>query len=384
LILNTFHGESLRGPITLHRLAATAPVALTAAGVNQWTVGVGSKNQQILLANDGLVDWQAGQTDARHALYSASGELALAGVCRADFPKLGVQVKSNLPVDVSITGTIIRFGLLPANAQINVHLPGGRIVVSSRSVLQATCSAPGMTLTFRQDEARAGFLNGQAMGRRGGPGDRLVEWCVPPATVAGDRQIRTADDVYRLADSFPVDLAARLEVCLQSGDWRLQMAAAEVAGQFDLQGAVPVLVQLLEEEAAQPAHPPLTRSWSESKMNIALEADADKSMDPTIDPVAGTKRYRLTQALVTALGRLGDRRAVATLERIMTRGTDFFPALAQVPVALARLGSSSSIAVLQRHWDYGEINVRVHVRLALAFLNGEISRTEFESRVNPA
>ena len=119
-------------------------------------------------------------------------------------------------------------------------------------------------------------------------------------------------------------------------------------------------------------------------MNIALEAGADKSTDPTIDPVAGTKRYRLTQALVTALGRLGDRRAVAILERIMTRGTDFFPALAQVPVALARLGSSSSIAVLQRQWDYGEINVRVHVRLALAFLNGEISRTEFESRVNPS
>lgn len=384
LILNTFHGESLRGPVTLHRPVALAPVALTAAGVNQWTVGIDSKNQQILLANDGLADWQGGQTDARHALYSASGELALAGVCRADFPKLGVQVKSNLPVDVSIAGTIIRFGLLPANAHLNVHLPGGSIVVSSRSVLQATCSVPGMTLTFRQDEVRAGFLNGQAMGRRGGPGDRLVEWRVPPATVAGDRQVRTADDVYRLADSFPVDLAARLEACLQSGDWRLQMAAAEVAGQFDLQSAVPALVQLLEAEAAQPAHPPLNRSWSESKMNIALEAGADKSMDPTIDPVAGTKRYRLTQALVTALGRLGDRRAVATLERIMTRGTDFFPALAQVPVALARLGSSSSIAVLQRQWDYGEINVRVHVRLALAFLNGEIRRVEFESRVNPA
>ena len=384
LILNTFHGESLRGPVTLHRPAAPPPVALTAAGVNQWTVRIGDKNYQILLANDGLADWQAGQTDARHALYSASGELALAGVCRANFPKLGVQVKSNLPVDVSISGTVVRFGLLPANAHINVCLPGGSIMVSSRSVLLAACSVPGLTLAFRQEEARTGFLNGQAMGRRGGPGDRLVEWRVPTAAPAGDIQIRTADDIYRLADSFPVDLATRVEACLQSGDWRLQLAAAEVAGQFDLQRLVLALVQLLDDEAAKPAHPPLTRSWSESKMNIALEAGADKSLDPTIDPVEGTKRYRLAQALVTALGRLGDQRAVALLERIMTRGTDFFPALAQVPVALARLGSSSSIAVLQRHWDYGEINVRVHVRLALAFLNSEISRTEFESRVNPA
>jgi hypothetical protein len=40
--------------------------------------------------------------------------------------------------------------------------------------------------------------------------------------------------------------------------------------------------------------------------------------------------------------------------------------------------------VLQRQQDYGEINVRTHVRLALDFLNGEISGTEFEARVNPA
>ncbi len=119
-------------------------------------------------------------------------------------------------------------------------------------------------------------------------------------------------------------------------------------------------------------------------MNQALMAGADHSPDTTIDPVEGAKRYRLMQALVISLGRLGDARAVAPLERIMARGTDFFPALAQVPVALARLGSPGSIAVLQHQQDYGEINVRTHVRLAMDFLNGEISRTEFETRVNPA
>jgi hypothetical protein len=68
----------------------------------------------------------------------------------------------------------------------------------------------------------------------------------------------------------------------------------------------------------------------------------------------------------------------------MARGTDFFPALAQVPVALARLGSPGSVAVLQLHKDHGEINVQTHVLLALDFLNGEINGTEFETRVNPA
>ena len=145
-----------------------------------------------------------------------------------------------------------------------------------------------------------------------------------------------------------------------------------MAGQFDVQGVVPALLHLLEEEDAMPSHPGLSRGWSEAKMNEALKADA------------GVKRYRLTQALVIALGRLGDARAVAPLERIMARGTDFFPALAQVPVALARLGSPRSVAVLQRQQDYGEINVQTHVRLALGFLNGEISGTEFEVRINPS
>jgi HEAT repeat protein len=221
------------------------------------------------------------------------------------------------------------------------------------------------------------------MGRRGGPGDRLVDWIVPEAS-AVDTAPQTAEDIYRMADRLPDDLEKQLDECLNSGDWRLQLAAADVAGQFDVQSAVPALLHLLEDEAAKPPHPGLSRSWSESKMNEALKAEADYSPDNTIDPVESAKRYRLTQALIIALGRLGDTRAVAPLERIMARGTDFFPALAQVPVALARLGSPGSVAVLQLHKDHGEINVRTHVRLALDFLNGEISGREFEVRINPS
>ncbi len=384
LTLDSFHGESLRGPVTLHRPISVAGVSLVSAGANQWTVGIGRQSHHVLLANSGTVAWQGGRTDARHALCSAGGELALAGVCVAEFPGRRVSVKANLPVDVSVSETGMRFGPLPVNARIVVRLPGGLVAVSSMAVLQVSCSAPGLALTFRMDEARDCFLNGQAMGRRGGPGDRLVEWQAPASGVAGTAPVHSADDVYGLADRLPADLEARLAACLKSGDWRVQMAAADVAGQFDVQSTVPELLRLLDEEDAKPPHPPLTHSWSQSKMNSALEDGVDRSPDTTIDPVEGTKRFRLKRALVTALGRLGDNRAVAPLERIMARGTDFFPALAQVPVALARLGSPGSIAVLQRHWDYGEINVRLHVRLALAFLKGEIGRTEFENRVNPA
>lgn len=385
LTLPSFHGESIQGPVTLHRAVPVAPVALLAAGTDHWRVSIGDATHQVLLGNRESVDWCGGRTDARHALLSASGELALAGVCRAEFATLGLKVKANLPVDVSVSAAGLRFGPLPANAHVLVRLSGGLVMVSARAVLQVSCSVPGLALTFRLDEARDAFLNGQAMGRRGGPSDRLVEWraaAVPAAaTISG---VRTADDVYRLADALPADFEARLTACLQSGDWRLQMAAADVAGQCDAQSLVPILLCLLAEEAAKPPHQPLTHSWSESKMNVALAAGADRSPDTTIDPVEGAKRYRLMQALTIALGRLGDARAVAPLEGIMARGTAFFPALAQVPVALARLGSPTSIKILEAQWDYGEINVRVHVRLALAYLRGEIGRTEFETRVNPA
>lgn len=379
----SFHGESLCGPVTLHRPQPVKPANLSAVGKDQWLVQVGERQHRVLLGNREPVEWGGGRTDALHALLSADGELALAGVCRAEFPESGITVKSNLPVDLSFSDAGLRFGLLPPNAHVIVRLRGGLVVVNGGSVLQISSSVPDLRLSIRMDEARDCFLNGQAMGRRGGPGDRLVSW-IAPAVVAADPVLLTAEDIYRMADRLPIDLDRRLEECLKCGDWRLQLAAADVAGQFDVQSAIPALLRLLEEEEANPPHPDLSRSWSESKMNDALKAGADHSPDTTIDPVEGAKRYRLTQALVIALGRLGDARAVAPLERIMARGTDFFPALAQVPVALARLGNPGSVAVLQLHKDYGEINVQTHVRLALDFLNGEINGTEFETRVNPA
>jgi HEAT repeat protein len=99
------------------------------------------------------------------------------------------------------------------------------------------------------------------MGRRGGPGDRLVDW-IESVAAAADTSLQTAEDIYRMADRLPDDLEKRLDECLKSGDWQLQLAAADVAGQFDVQSAVPALLNLLEEEADQPPHPGLSRSWN--------------------------------------------------------------------------------------------------------------------------
>jgi hypothetical protein len=381
LNVHTFHGESIRGPITVHQSVPVASAHIHNPHPHQWAVEVSGQTSHVLLANQGMTIWQNGKTDARHALLCASGQIALAGVTSAHLPSHQISVKSNLPVDLSIAEGSIRLGRLVPNATVVIRIADEVVVIRSMAVLQISSSSKS-TLSFRLDEPRTCILNGRKLGRRGGPGDRLVE-LKAPAHVADHLKIRSGDDVYRLADRMPRDFEDQLLACLRSGDWRIQTAAADIAGLFDVHAAVPVLLALLQEEETKPAHPHLSKSWSESKMNSALEDGVDHSPETSIDPVEGTKRFRLKRALFAALGRLGDSRAVAPLEKVMARGTDFFPSLSQVPLALARLGSPTSIPILESHKNYGEINVRMHVHLALDLLRGRISRTEFESRANP-
>lgn len=95
------------------------------------------------------------------------------------------------------------------------------------------------------------------------------------------------------------------------------------------------------------------------------------------------KRWRVKRAVVTALGQIGDPAAVVPLERAMARCDDFFPVTSQLAVALGRLGSKSSVSILERHRNHAEINTRDHARAALALINGEISRSRFEAMVCP-
>ncbi|MEI6519856.1 MAG: HEAT repeat domain-containing protein [bacterium] len=385
LTLNSFHGESIQGPITLHRVVTVKEVSLTPVEKNQWLVAVGADKCNILMANEsGRVNWLSGQTDARHAVYTANGELSLAGVSSADFPEMKISVKSNLPIDVAFTDNSVRFGILPNNSNVIIRIDNAKIVINATAVLQISSSAIGKTLACRMGDACECIVNGKTMGRRGGTGDRLVEWQISDTYNGAEIIVESADDVYKLTNSLPTDLDDRIISLLQSNDWRIQMAAADIAGVFDIQTAIPELLRLLAEEENKPPHPPLIKSWSFSKMNSALEDGVDKTPDLTIDPVEGTKRYRLKRALITALGRLGDKQAVEPLENIMACGDDFFPALAQVPIALARLGSESSIPILENNWDYGEVNVRIHVHLAHEYMTGKISKTDFEKQVNPA
>jgi len=75
---------------------------------------------------------------------------------------------------------------------------------------------------------------------------------------------------------------------------------------------------------------------------LDLEGTADDFPRPL-----GVKRWRVKRAVVTALGQIGDLRAVAPIEEALRHGTDYFAVTSQMAVALGRLGSQGSLDILE-------------------------------------
>ena len=130
-------------------------------------------------------------------------------------------------------------------------------------------------------------------------------------------------------------------------------------------------------------HPRYQAHWVRSKMNCALAPGVDYTPDPELDPVADAKGGRLRQAIIAALGLIGDHRACAPLRQALRAADDHFLTLSQVPIALARLEDREAIPLLRAMTDHFEVNVRTHVHLALDFLEGRLTREAFEQQVNP-
>jgi HEAT repeat protein len=116
---------------------------------------------------------------------------------------------------------------------------------------------------------------------------------------------------------------------------------------------------------------------------VALTPEADRTPDREADPVHDAKRWRLSRALAVALGRVHERSAIPDLMAAMEAGCLYFPALAQVPLALARLDASEALPLLERLWHYAEVNTERHIQLAARYLRGELTRAELERLANP-
>ncbi len=333
-----FHGESVLGPAQLFSGQEPEPVTIERLSAHSFRVQIGADEDLVLVENEsGLTAWAGGETDARYALLTADKTLAAADVRRLTIPGL-VDFNSAEPRDVlwtSAQGLQIR--PRPCAPTVTAATPRRKAQEVATSTARPT-----------------------------------------PAHVGGGMPLTMAD-VHALAETDPERARPRLLAALRGGDWRVQLAAADVIGQLGIKEAVPILLDLFAEAETELPYPTLTKWWRWSKM---LRAPGwEEGPDASLPLPISVKRWRVKRAVVFALGKLGDARAVAPLEAAMIRCNDFFPVTSVLPIALARLGSPSSIPVLERNIEHAELNTRLHARLGLALLKGEMDRAAFEERL---
>ena len=140
---------------------------------------------------------------------------------------------------------------------------------------------------------------------------------------------------------------AKLTEALHSRDWRAQTMAAEMLGIIGDARALEPLLALLKEEDPSVIYT-RERNWP----------------DKTIPPRAA-RGFRVRQAVVTALGVLGDRRAVKPLCELMERAEDFYTVHAAAAHALGELCDASALPILEKWTGPGEINARDFARAAV-------------------
>ncbi len=176
--------------------------------------------------------------------------------------------------------------------------------------------------------------------------EQLVDWDAPQSD-RGSTTLAREDACFAQLKADRPDTALLLAE-LQSGDWPVQVAAAEVSGRLGIQDAAPVLRRLLEEEHAIPADQLYLPDGEGG------EAEA--------------KRWRLKAALIAALGRLCDQDSVALLARMIADNIDTYMVYSCACQALGRIGGEAALAAVQPSLKDTEINSLMRARHAAAAL----------------
>ena len=374
-----FHGESVCGPVELSREQATNPVRVDRAGKDAFQVCIGNEVDDVLVDREtGTGPWAGGETDARYAVLTSDVTVAVAQAMNLSLP-FGLRFKSQAPCDLVWQAGLVELSNLTGNCQAEVAWKEGTLAVESSGILSVTYSgASPILLKLQLPEPRMVSLNGRILGLRGGADEKTVTLKLSPEKVVASSVPASVEEVYVLAETRGVSAAPLFITALRSPDWRVQLAATEMTGRFGLRDAVPVLLEFLAESQKEIPYPPLKKWWSWSKM--LRNSDSEEGAEPDLAMPIAVKRWRVRRAVISALGRIGDPRAVAPIEQALIRCDDFFPVTSQLAVALGRLGSQTSIPVLERFFHHAEVNTQVHARLSLALIRGTIDRAVFEAQ----
>ena len=375
-----FHGESVLGPITLLAQINPDGVGVAPIGDSAYRVTTAAGTDLVLSENRaGEVEFAGGKTDARYAVLTAEGGFAGAAVRKLALPGV-LNLTADAPCDFAWNPTQTTLTRSVNGSTLQLAWKSAELRIQTGGCLDVTyLGSTPHRLVVDLPTPQIVFVNGVSLGAKHG---RAVALPLTPNAAPTPALPTTIDDVFALIQQTRAHAAQTCTTLLRGNDWRLQVAAADVAGVMQLSETVPALLEAFLAGECELPYPPLKTWWRGSKM--LRNAGSVEGDDASVPLPLGVKRWRVRCATTIALGKIGDARAVAPIEQAMSRCTDFFPVTSQLAVALGRLGSPSSIDILDRHFNHAEVNTKLHARLSIALLKGEITRDEFEAKAGLA
>ncbi len=153
------------------------------------------------------------------------------------------------------------------------------------------------------------------------------------------------------------ELASALQAALADADWRVQAVAALELGKAGVRAAIRPLLHLLENETPERIYAGLPAGGAGAAGKI-----------PAAARLLAGKRQRLKCAVIEALGMLRAKTAVPALCRALLDGREFYPVHSLACQALGRIGDRRALAALEKAAEFAEYNTRANARDALGKL----------------
>lgn len=386
------------GAVTLVASRVSAPLTCEQEG-GWWFLSDASRKLAVLPANPthDLLRMASGATDAESAVFRQDGAWAVVGATTLEMDGRTVIRCRYGRVSAAWQNGQLTIHDLGENAICEFHLPEGRVVVHGGQDWEglAILASP-LSVEVPVGEGLP-VIRWMQPGSTQRAGETSVSFLVPATGSAerlerlrgGDAHAR-GEAVAELAATADGAVVAALRQALREDRcWTVRCTAARVLGERMAREAVSDLLAVLAAEQARDVYSGVTDQNDFPQWPGGSNGDPLKDfgnlplavceMSEPGTPPEFANRFRLKQAVVEALGLIGDPIALNAVAGILEppkgteglgmTGGDFYPVRKAAAEALGRMGDPAALHVLRQVAETEvEINARYAAQQAVAWL----------------